>query len=72
MAKGKVVAVLTDEMTSIIKKDLNLEVEMLQGDQRRMPNGQTRYEFYVDDNKGEIIRELILKLISQSDKIILN
>lgn len=59
---------LTPEMEQTFKEYFNLEIEMMQGITEHLPNGQTKFTIEVAPDKAELIKEFMLKVISQSHK----
>lgn len=58
---------LTPEMEKVVKEQFNLEIEMMQGDKESLPGGMTKYTIKIyDDQKCEMVKEFVLKMISES------
>lgn len=59
---------ITKEVESILKGDpFFLEIEMLQGERIEMTDGRLWYKIEIaDSDKSELMREFVLKMISNS------
>lgn len=71
MSNHPIRTTLTMEVTASMEKTIieafNLEIEVLQGMREPMLDGRTRFTITINDKqKSDIVREFILKLISQS------
>lgn len=70
---GMVMMELSPEMQLRLIGPLGLEIPMMQGTRKRLPDGRTRFEFYVDHNKGLLMKRFVLGLIAiQEQPIIQN
>lgn len=64
---------VSDEMFKIIRETFNIEIEILKGFSERLEDGRMFYKFQVkDQQKGEMLKEFCLKLISKSHEQVLN
>jgi len=62
---------ITPTMEKTLAEDFGLEVELLQADRKPHPDGSGRsiLKFTImDEEKAELLREFVLKVISQSHK----
>ncbi len=67
--KGLVEATLTDDCAERLRELFNCEIEMLQGEITKLPNGLTRYKFEVPEEKCPLIEKFCLMVISNSQNI---
>ncbi len=63
MGTGKLEMELTDYMASVIKETFNIEIEMMQGDTLKLPDGRTRYTLQVNEEKGKLIVKFIMAVM---------
>lgn len=64
---------ITMDMEQIFKDELNLEIEMMQGERTVLPNGMISYKLKIyDDKKSDMIKEFCLKVISKSHNATMN
>jgi hypothetical protein len=61
---------ITPEIEQMFKgAPMFLEIEMLQAEKRRLPDGRTWYKLEIHDQvKADLMQEFCLKMISQSHK----
>lgn len=60
---------VTPDMEQIMKEEFNLELELLQAERKPHPDGSGRsiLKFMItDQDKAEMLRDFVLKVISQS------
>lgn len=69
MDKGKLTMDLTDKMTKTVKENFDIEIEMMQGEIEKLPDGRTRYTLEVNEEKGKVIIQFILAVMFRNNKI---
>lgn len=70
MKDGELKMTISKEIEDLFKKEpFFLEIEMLQGNRKVLKNGMIKYSITISDpDKQIVIREFVLKIISQSHK----
>jgi hypothetical protein len=64
---AKLTMTITPCMEKVMKETFNLEIEMLQGIKRNLKDGRIKYCIEIGDmQKAEMIKEFLLKFISDS------
>lgn len=72
MEEAEITLTVNPGIEKKIVRDLNLEIESLQGDRKELKNGQIELTFKVAGEKAELMYKLVLSMIAKTNEINLN